>query len=357
MPIRVLVVDDSALVRKVLSDLLSQDPEIEVVGTAVDGAFALRKVQELRPDVITLDVEMRQMNGIEVLNQLMRENPLPVVMVSSHTQQGAEATFKALEAGAVDFVPKPGSGGLADMAAIGEVLVEKVKAAAKARLRPRFARGAAQPVSRPAPAKPVVPMKAGASPRPGWRPLVIAVGASTGGTEALSEFFTRLPPGLPPVVVVQHMPETFTATFAQRLNSLSQVEVKEAQNGDTLAYGKAFIAPGNYQMSVERLGAGMRLQVEQSPLVNRHRPSVEVLFNSVAKTFGRNTLGIIMTGMGADGAVGMLNLHKAGAYNIAQDEDSCVVFGMPKEAIALGGVDVVLPLNQIAEMVFVACRG
>ncbi|MBI4829518.1 MAG: chemotaxis response regulator protein-glutamate methylesterase [Nitrospinae bacterium] len=335
--IRVLIVDDSAIARQVITNALASDPEIEVVGSAPDPYVARDKIVELKPDVITLDVEMPRMDGVTFLQKLMKHHPLPVVMVSSLTQKGAETTMAALEAGAVDVVAKP----VAEKHNLSEITIElldKVKSAARAKVRPMLA--SAELAKR----KPLTAMVATTN-------KVVAIGASTGGTEALKEVLSRMPPNSPGILVVQHMPETFTTAFAKRLDSVSQLKIKEAEDGDSLVPGVCLVAPGHSHMLLRRSGARYFVNVKDGPLVCRHRPSVEVLFNSVAKVAGKNAIGVIMTGMGADGAEGMLNMKKEGAATIAQDEKTCVVFGMPKEAIKLGGVDKVAPLYDIPETI------
>ena len=340
--IRVLIVDDSALMRRMLTDLLSQDPAIEIVGTASDAYIARGKILALEPDVLTLDVEMPRMDGLTFLEKLMRAHPMPVVMVSSLTQRGGETTLRALELGAVDFVPKPYPDVVARMPeAIPEIL-EKIKAAARARLRPSRP---ASPSPRRPPSPAVVRPPVAGSPTP-----VLFVGASTGGTEAIREFLGEMPADAPGIVLVQHMPEQFTRVFAERCDKLCAVRVKEAEEGDRVLQGHALIAPGNYHLRLRRVDAGYRVSLDQGPPVNRHRPSVDVLFHSAAAAVGADAVGVIMTGMGADGAEGLLAMKRAGARTIAQDEASCVVFGMPREAIALGAVDHVLPLAKIGRM-------
>lgn len=340
---RVLVVDDSAVMRQLLSDILSRDPELEVIGTAADPFVARDKIKALNPDVLTLDVEMPRMDGLSFLEKLMRAHPMPVVMVSSLTEQGAATTLRALELGAVDFVTKPKLDVLSGTLDLGEEIVEKVKHAAGARVRaPRTAPS-------PAVARAPLPPASGALLRSTNR--VIAVGASTGGTEALREFLVPLPPDSPGIVIVQHMPANFTRSFAERLDSLCQVRVKEAEDGDRILAGHVLIAPGNFHMAVQRSGAVYSVRVFQDEPVNRHRPSVDVLFDSCASALGSNVVGVILTGMGGDGARGLLAMRKAGARTIAQDEASCVVFGMPREAILLGGAEQTLSLTDIPKAV------
>jgi len=334
--IRVLIVDDSSIVRQVLTKALSSDPDIEVVGSAPDPFIARDKIIELKPDVITLDVEMPRMDGVTFLRKLMKHFPLPVVMVSSLTQKGAETTLEAMEAGAVEIVAKPVME-KHNLAEITEELIEKVKAAARAKIKPITSHSA---VTRPA----LTSMSATTN-------KVVAIGASTGGTEALKEVLSRMPVNSPGIVVVQHMPETFTKAFADRLNAASTISVREAVDGDSVIPGLCLVANGSKHMLLRRSGSRYYVEVKDGPYMCRHRPSVEMLFNSVAKTAGKNSIGVIMTGMGNDGAQGMLNMKQAGASTIAQDEESCVVFGMPKEAIKLGGVDKVVPLGRIPETI------
>jgi two-component system chemotaxis response regulator CheB len=339
--IRVLVVDDSAVMRKILTDLLAQDPGIEIVGTAADAYIARDKIIRLRPDVLTLDVEMPRIDGLTFLEKLMRAHPMPVVMVSSLTPQGGEITLRALELGAVDFVLKPYPDVVARMPDVIPEILEKVKAAAGVRARapepsPRaLARPASSSSWRPRP------------PIPGGGEI-IAIGASTGGTEAIRELLEAMPPDAPGIVIVQHMPERFTRVFAERCDKLCGVRVAEAQDGDRVLAGHVLIAPGNHHMRLRRDGSGYVVRTDQKPPVNRHRPSVDVLFESVAEAAGPDAIGIILTGIGNDGARGLLAMKRAGARTIAQDEASCVVFGMPREAIVLGAADHVLPLAKIA---------
>ncbi|VAX20846.1 Chemotaxis response regulator protein-glutamate methylesterase CheB [hydrothermal vent metagenome] len=335
--IRVLVVDDSSIARQVITQALETDPEIEVVGSAPDPYVARDKVMSLKPDVVTLDVEMPRMDGVTFLQKLMKHYPLPVVMVSSLTQKGAETTMAALEAGAVDIVAKPvmEKHNLAD---ITIELVDKVKSAARAKVHPPTA-GSVIKKSRPLTSMIATTNK------------VVAIGASTGGTEALKAVLSRMPANSPGILVVQHMPETFTKAFAERLNMVSDLNIKEAQNGDSVVTGSCLVAPGNKHMLLRRSGARYYVDVKDGPLVCRHKPSVEVLFNSAAKVGGKNAIGVIMTGMGADGAKGMSAMKESGASTIAQDERSCVVFGMPKEAIKLGCVDKIEALDKIPEAI------
>lgn len=331
---RVLIVDDSAVVRQVFSRELAQDPDIEVIGTAPDPYLARDKIVQLKPDVITLDIEMPRMDGLTFLRKLMRHYPLPVIIVSSLTERGGELALEALDSGAVDVMCKPGAAySVGDMAI---ELVDKIKAAARAGVTKRTdykaIKGEGKRLSLTRTTN-----------------KILAIGASTGGTEALVQVLSSMPRNAPGVVVVQHMPEFFTRSFSERLNSISAMEVKEAEDGDSVIPGRAIIARGNYHMLLRRSGARYYVQVKEGPLVSRHRPSVDVLFKSVARYAGRNAVGIIMTGMGSDGAQGMAEMKNNGALTIAQDEASCVVFGMPKVAIELGGVDHVKPLGNIAE--------
>ena len=336
MSIRVLIVDDSALVRKIFTEELSRDPGIEEVGTAPDPFVARDKIVSLKPDVITLDVEMPRMDGITFLRKLMHHFPLPVIIVSSLTTQGGDVAVEALESGAVDVMCKPGAAyTVGDMSVD---LIDKIKAAAKATIQ-KPQNGTAVLASTP-------PLSLTRTTN-----KIIAIGASTGGTEALRAVLEQFPANAPGTLVVQHMPEHFTRSFAERLNGLCAVEVKEAENGDAIVPGKVLIAPGNYHMMLRRSGALYFAQVKSGPLVCRHRPSVEVLFNSVAQTAGQNAVGVILTGMGGDGANGLLKMKQAGAPTIAQDEKSCVVFGMPKEAINCGAVDHIKPLEAIPQQI------
>jgi len=341
--IRVLIVDDSAVVRNILSEALSRDPEIEVVGTAADPFIAREKIIQLKPDVITLDVEMPRMDGITFLKKLMAAKPMPVVMVSALTQAGADTTLAALDAGAVEIVAKPQIDQRVGVREIEMEVVDKVKAASKANMN-LYARQIRSTPGKVAVAKAHTAMIKTTD-------KIIAIGSSTGGTEALKEVLMRLPTDTPGILIVQHMPEGFTKAFADRLNSICPMQIQEAQNGDSLITGRALIAPGNSHMMLRRSGAKYYIDVKDGPLVMRHRPSVEVLFQSVAKYGGANAIGVMLTGMGNDGSTGMLEMKKSGSFNIAQDEASCVVFGMPKEAIKLGGVDKVVSLDDIPQAI------
>ncbi|HUB78297.1 MAG TPA: chemotaxis response regulator protein-glutamate methylesterase [Bryobacteraceae bacterium] len=339
MKTKVLIIDDSALMRQVLAEILSRDPSLEVVGTATDPYIAREKILRLAPDVVTLDVEMPRMDGLTFLQKLMRAHPLPVVMVSSLTERGCETTLRALELGAIDFVTKPKLDVQTGTMQLAEEIIDKVKEAARAKVR--LPGRIPVPGTESAPAPPAGPLSFRSTHK------VVAIGASTGGTEAIREVLTRLPADAPGIVMVQHMPEKFTASFAERLNSLSKVNVSEARDGDRILPGHALLAPGNFHMEIVRSGAEFRVRVFQTEPVNRHRPSVDVLFASCARQLGANAVGVIMTGMGADGAREMAAMRRAGAHTIAQDEASCVVFGMPREAIEMGGATEILPLDRI----------
>ena len=350
--VRVLIVDDSASVRQTLSTILGNDPEIEVIGVAADPFVAAKRLRDDIPDVITLDVEMPRMDGITFLKKLMAQHPIPVVMCSSLIEEGSETLMQTLEAGAVDVILKPKIAAADHLAEQAMLICDTVKSAARARLgRRKNDKPAAVPgVKTPAPKLTADAMLPPAAHRAMAKTteIIVAVGASTGGTEALREFLMALPANAPGTVIVQHMPEHFTAAFAKRLDGLCQVSVKEAEDGDPVLRGHVLIAPGGRHLLLERQGARYHVAVKDGPLVSRHRPSVDVLFRSTARAAGQNAIGVIMTGMGDDGARGMLEMKEAGAYTIAQDEESCVVFGMPKEAIARGGVDTILSLEDIA---------
>jgi len=344
--IRVLIVDDSASVRQTLKQVLESDPDLEVMATASDPYVAVEKIKHEVPDVITLDVEMPRMDGLTFLHRLMSQRPIPVVICSSLTEKGSETALAALEAGAAEIITKPKMGTREFLLESSIRICDAVKSASRARLK---ARPAVRLIEvRPKFSADCVIPKAPATAMIRTTEKVIAVGASTGGTEALREFLIAMPVDSPGIVIVQHMPEKFTAAFADRLNSLCRITVKEAVDGDAVLRGQALIAPGNHHMLLKRNGARYCVEVREGPFVNRHRPSVDVLFRSAARYAGRNALGVIMTGMGDDGAKGMLEMKQAGALTVAQDEATSVVFGMPAEAIKLGCVDSVLPLGKIA---------
>ena len=339
---RVLVVDDSALVRGLLGEIIDRQSDMCCIGAASDPLVAREMIRNLNPDVITLDIEMPRMDGLDFLARLMRLRPMPVVMVSTLTERGAEATLKALELGAVDFVAKPRIGVADGLRQLGDDITEKVRTAARAHVRRLSAPAASAPGA--APARPA------AMPALGRLSTekIIFIGASTGGTEATREVLVGLPADSPAVMITQHMPPGFTRSYATRLNSLCRIRVAEAVDGERVLPGHAYIAPGGLHLSVERSGANYIARVADGEPVNRHRPSVEVLFESAARVVGRNALAVMLTGMGGDGARAMRTLRDAGSWNVAQDEASCVVFGMPREAIAHGAVHEVLPLAQIA---------
>ena len=345
--IRVLIIDDSASVRQALTHVLEEDPEIEVMGAASDPFMAAKKIQEELPDVITLDVEMPRMDGITFLRKIMSQRPIPVVMCSSLTEEGSETLMQALEAGAVDIILKPKIGAADHLAESGTRIREAVKGAAVARLGTNRRSAAASGPTAKLTADAVLPPPSGRAMAKTTE-MVACIGASTGGTEALRVLLEQLPANSPGIVIVQHMPEKFTAAFAKRLNSLCEVEVKEAVHGDPVLRGHVLIAPGGRHMMLERRGARYHVAVRDGPLVARHRPSIDVLFRSAARAAGANAVGIIMTGMGDDGARGLLEMKQAGARTFAQDEETSIVFGMPKEAIARGAAERIVPLGDIA---------
>ncbi len=360
--IRVLIIDDSATVRQMMTTILSADPAIEVIGTASDPFVAARRIQDETPDVITLDVEMPRMDGITFLRKLMAQHPLPVVMCSSLTEDGSTTLMQALEAGAVDIILKP----RVDLpeffqeAAIRICDVVKAAARARVRARPRGGDGKA-PLEKAGPQQKLTADVMIAAPIVGHSmarttETVVCIGASTGGTESLRVVLEALPMDCPGIAIVQHMPEKFTEAFARRLNGLCAMEVKEATDGDSVIRGRVLIAPGNSHMLLQRSGARYYVAIKDGPLVSRHRPSVDVLFRSAARFAGANALGIIMTGMGDDGARGLAEMKQSGASTIAQDEATSVVFGMPKEAIARGAADKILPLDQLASEIIKAGR-
>lgn len=343
--IHVLVVDDSAVVRQVMQGVLGSDPGIKVT-VAADPIIALSKIEKETPDVVITDLVMPRMDGLTFLRKIMAERPLPVIVCSEVAHRRTEDAISALELGAVEIIKKPKLGVRGFLEESRVMLHDVVRSAAQARLLPSV---------KPAPrntADVILPLRRTTVPQTVAQPSsekIIAVGASTGGTEALREFLQAMPRECPGIVIVQHMPEMFTRAFAERLNGICSIEVKEASDGDPIVSGRALIAPGNHHLTVERQGFSYKARVIDGPLVSRHRPSVDVLFRSVAQSLGPNAVGVIMTGMGDDGAQGMLEMHAAGAQNVAQDEATCVVFGMPKEAIELGAVDCVAPLRSLAE--------
>ncbi len=342
MKIKVLIVDDSALIRSVMSEIINSQPDMEVVGVAPDPLVARELIKQTNPDVLTLDVEMPKMDGLDFLEKLMRLRPMPVVMVSSLTERGSEITMRALELGAVDFVTKPKISIQAGMREYTDLITDKIRAASKARVR---ARVLPQPGAE------------GQAPLPQLRnPLtssekLIIIGASTGGTEAIREFLMQMPSDCPGILITQHMPEGFTRSFAKRLDTLCKISVQEAAGNERVLPGHAYIAPGHSHLYLTRSGANYMTRIDQAEPVNRHRPSVDVLFRSAAQAAGKNAVGVILTGMGKDGAAGMLEMRTAGAYNFAQDEASCVVFGMPREAIAVGAAHEVGALQALPGMV------
>ena len=332
---KVLIVDDSALIRSVLREIVASQPDMEVVGVAPDPLVAREMIRERNPDVLTLDVEMPKMDGLDFLERLMRLRPMPVVMVSSLTERGSETTLRALELGAVDFVAKPKLAIESGMRDYAGLIADKLRAAARAKVQ-----------SRPRAPSEAGPLPALRNPMSSSEKLII-VGASTGGTEAIRAFLQQMPSDCPGILIVQHMPEGFTRSFAQRLDSLCRISVKEADDGDRVLPGHAYLAPGHSHLLLAKSGANYVTRLDQGPPVNRHRPSVDVLFSSAATHAGRNALGVILTGMGKDGAAGMLKMREAGAMNFAQDEASCVVYGMPREAVAVGAVHDIAPLDQL----------
>ena len=331
---KVLVIDDSALVRGLLAEIVNRQPDMACVGAAPDPLVAREMIRERNPDVLTLDVEMPRMDGIDFLGRLMRLRPMPVVMVSSLTEQGAEVTMRALELGAVDFVAKPRIGIADGLQRLADDITDKIRIAARARMRRAPAPGPAA--------------RTGAALGPLSTEKIVFIGASTGGTEATKEVLLGMPPDSPAIMITQHMPPGFTRSYAARLDALCRIRVREAADGERVLPGHAYLAPGGLHLSVERSGANYLARVRDGDPVNRHRPSVEVLFASAARVAGPNALGVMLTGMGADGARAMRAMRDAGAFNLCQDEASCVVFGMPREAIAAGAADEVLPLEAIA---------
>ena len=335
--IKVVVVDDSALIRGVMKEIVSSQSDMEVVGVAPDPIIARDMIRQLNPDVITLDVEMPKMDGLDFLERLMTLRPTPVVMVSSLTEKGSEITMRALELGAVDFVTKPKISIRSGMQEYAEMIAEKIRIAAKAKVRIKSRKGVAPP--------PPIKTTMISSEK------LIIIGASTGGTEAIKEFLVQLPPDAPGILIVQHMPEGFTKSFAQRLNGVCRINVLEAQGNERVLPGHAYIAPGHSHLLLQRSGANYMTKLDQGPPVSRHRPSVDVLFRSAARAAGPNAVGVILTGMGKDGAIGMKEMREAGAHNFAQDEASCIVYGMPREAVLAGGVHEQASLRDLPKKV------
>jgi two-component system chemotaxis response regulator CheB len=339
--IKVLIVDDSALIRALLREIIDGQPDMCAVGAAADPFAARELIKSLEPDVITLDVEMPRMNGLDFLERLMRLRPMPVLMISSLTLAGSEATFRALELGAVDFVAKPALGISEGLVTLADELTEKIRSAASARV----SRLAPIVVDEKRNADAVLPRR---STQLASTEKLIFIGASTGGTEAIARVIELLPPDAPGVCITQHMPPLFTKSYAARLDGLCQIHVKEAEDGERILPGHAYLAPGDRHLLVGRRGANYVVELSDGPPVSRHRPSVDVLFRSAANVAGKNAIAAILTGMGDDGAAGMHEMHQAGAYTIAQDEATCVVYGMPKAAVAAGGVDAIVPLSGVA---------
>ncbi|UFZ07164.1 chemotaxis response regulator protein-glutamate methylesterase [Bradyrhizobium ontarionense] len=343
--VRALIVDDSALVRQILSSILTEDPEIEVMAAVQDPFAAARRMQEELPDVIILDIEMPRMDGMTFLRKIMAQRPIPVIICSTFTERGSDMMFEAFEAGAVDILPKPRVDTRQALLESSAKLREAVKLAARARVR---ARGPRRSVEKKLTADAIIPPPVESRMRPTTE-RIVCIGVSTGGTESLRDVLEVLPRACPGILIVQHMPQGFTAAFARRLNSLCDIDVKEAEDGEPVRPGTAYIAPGSRHMLLQRNGLRYHIAIKDGPPVSRHRPSADVLFRSAAQYAGGNALGIIMTGMGDDGARGLLEMRKLGAATRAQDEESCVVFGMPKEAIACGAVEKVVPLSRIAK--------
>ncbi|MFN3545396.1 MAG: chemotaxis response regulator protein-glutamate methylesterase [Thiobacillus sp.] len=340
MKIKVFIVDDSALIRSVMKEIVNSQPDMEVVGVAPDPLVARDLIKQTNPDVLTLDVEMPKMDGLDFLERLMRLRPMPVVMVSSLTERGSEITMRALELGAVDFVTKPKLDIQSGMREYADLIADKIRAASLANVRARA----------PTPAQAATRLDAVRNTFSTSEKLII-IGASTGGTEAIKDFLVQLPPDSPGVLITQHMPPGFTRSFANRLDKLCRISVKESEGDERVLPGHAYLAPGHSHLLLVRSGANYMTRLDQGPPVNRHRPSVDVLFRSAATAAGRNAVGVILTGMGRDGAAGMLEMKNAGAHNLAQDEASCVVFGMPKEAIAIGATHEVAPLHELPKRV------
>jgi two-component system, chemotaxis family, protein-glutamate methylesterase/glutaminase len=343
MKTKVLVIDDSALIRSLLTEIINEQTDMQVVGAAPDPIVAREMIKQLNPDVLTLDVEMPKMDGLDFLEKLMRLRPMPVLMVSTLTERGSEITMRALELGAIDFVTKPKTSITSGMREYTELITDKIRTASKARIASlqRSAKPKEANVAQAALKNPLISSE-----------KLLIIGASTGGTEAIKSFLLQMPSDCPGILITQHMPAGFTKSFANRLDSLCKISVKEAIDGERVLPGHAYIAPGDQHLLLARSGANYITKLSDAAPVSRHKPSVDVLFDSAATNAGKNAIGVILTGMGKDGAAGMANMKQAGAYNFAQDEASCVVFGMPKEAIAHGGVDEVLALNDLPKAVF-----
>jgi two-component system chemotaxis response regulator CheB len=338
--INVLIIDDSALIRSVLKEVINSFPDMEAVGAASNPLQAREMIKTLNPDVLTLDVEMPEMDGLTFLEKLMRLRPMPVLMISSLTERGSEAALRALELGAVDFLPKPKLGIVEGIQEYADEIAAKIRIAFNTKIRSRNQEGQSALVSLPS-----------LGSRISTTEKVIAVGSSTGGTEAIKELLIRMPADAPGILIAQHMPEAFTKSFANRLDSLCKIKVVESEGNERVLPGHAYIAPGHSHLLLKRSGANYMTELSKAAPVNHHRPSVEVLFRSVAQFAGKNAIGVMLTGMGKDGAIGMLEMRQAGSYNLAQDEASCVVFGMPREAIAVGAVDEVVPIQEMTQRV------
>ncbi len=359
--IKVLIIDDSALIRKLLKEILSSDPMIDVVGTAEDPIFARDKIKALNPDVLTLDIEMPRMDGVTFLRNLMRLRPTPVVMISTLTEAGADVTFEALELGAVDFIPKPKIDVKEQLETYSKEIIEKVKMAATAKVQPyvenkRVVKPSMGSVSEKFSADVILKKQVNAPRHLKTTEKIIALGASTGGTEAIKEVLIRMPADAPGMVISQHIPEAFSGPFAKRMNGCCAMHVHHARDGQQILPGNVYIAPGSHHLLVEKSGARYICRLNDGPLVNRHKPSVDVMFRSVVQSAGSNAVGIMLTGMGADGAEGMKEMHDVGSPTIAQDENSSVVWGMPGAAVKLGGVDHILALNKITEKMLQLCK-
>lgn len=341
MAIKVLVVDDSALVRSLLAEIIRDTPDMTLVGAAPDAYVARDMVNQFTPDVITLDIEMPRMDGLAFLEKLMGARPTPVVMISTLTEEGADATLRALELGALDFIPKPKLGVTSGIREYAELIVEKIRAAAGVKVKPLVKKNRPELGNE---------QKLSASASLQSTEKIIAIGASTGGTEAIKDLLVQLPAAVPGIVMTQHMPPGFTRTFAERLNKTTRLHVVEAKGGERILPGHAFLAPGGHHLVVVRSGADYRVKLSDAEPVHRHRPAVDIMMESVAQIGGKNVVGVLLTGMGKDGAKGMVAIRNQGGYTLAQDEASCVVYGMPKEAVALGGVDQIVPLDRMGQV-------